>query len=87
MITNKIIQAWIDKANAMGTDVMRWSDFLDVIEDELKNPSTTAYTEKPVLFDDLAVYADEAAAETAGLDTGQLYRTTTGEVRIKLAGS
>jgi len=85
MITNKIIQAWIDKANAMGTDVMRWSDFLDVIEDELKNPSTTAYTEKPVLFDDLAVYADETAA--ASLATGTLYRTTTGEVRIKLAGS
>ena len=85
MITNKIIQAWIDKANAMGTDVMRWSDFLDVIEDELKNPSTTAYTEKPVLFDDLAVYADDTAASS--LATGTLYRTTTGEVRIKLAGS
>jgi hypothetical protein len=85
MITNRIIQAWIDKANAMGTDVMRWSDFLDVIEDELRNPTTTAYTEKPILFDDLAVYADEAAA--AALPTGQIYRTTTGEVRVKLAGS
>lgn len=84
MITNRIIQAWIDKANAMGTDVMRWSDFLDVIEDELKNPGTTAYAEKPILFDDLAVYADETAA--AALPGGQLYRTTTGEVRVKLPG-
>jgi len=32
----------------------------------------------------LYVYADEAAAAAAGLVTGDLYRTTTGEVRIKL---
>lgn len=84
MITNRIIQAWIDKANAMGTDVMRWSDFLSVMEAELRNAETTAYAEKPIVLDDLAVYANEAAASS--LTTGQLYRTTTGEVRIKLAG-
>ena len=32
----------------------------------------------------LYVYADEAAAAAGGLVTGDLYRTTTGEVRIKL---
>ena len=32
----------------------------------------------------LPTHADEAAAVTAGLATGTLYRTATGEVRIKL---
>ena len=32
----------------------------------------------------LYVYADETAAAAGGLVTGDLYRTTTGEVRIKL---
>lgn len=85
MITNRVIQAWFDKANASDSDVMSWNDFLDCM-DELKNTDTTALTVSPVTFSSLPQYADEAAAETGGLFTGQLYRTSTGEVRVKLAG-
>ncbi|MDA8956148.1 hypothetical protein N9H19_00825 [Flavobacteriales bacterium] len=35
-------------------------------------------------FTNLPVYADESAATTGGLTTGDLYRTNTGEIRIKL---
>lgn len=35
-------------------------------------------------FTGLPVFADEAAATTGGLETGDLYRTATGEIRIKL---
>jgi hypothetical protein len=35
-------------------------------------------------FTGLPVFADEAAAITGGLQTGDLYRTATGEIRIKL---
>ncbi|MEW4923999.1 hypothetical protein [Algibacter sp. 2305UL17-15] len=35
-------------------------------------------------FTGLPVYADDAAAVTGGLTTGDMYRTATGELRIKL---
>jgi hypothetical protein len=35
-------------------------------------------------FTNLPIYADESAATTGGLDSGDLYRTATGEIRIKL---
>lgn len=35
-------------------------------------------------FTGLPTYADEAAATTGGLSTGDLYKTATGEIRIKL---
>lgn len=35
-------------------------------------------------FTGLPTYADEAAATTGGLSTGDLYKTSTGEIRIKL---
>ena len=35
-------------------------------------------------FTGLPEYADEAAATTGGLSTGDLYKTSTGEIRIKL---
>ena len=83
MIPQRIIQAWFDKARNSGSDVMRWSDFLDAMS-ELKHSDTTAYTTHPVKFSSLPVYDTEAAAVTGGLTGGQLYRTSTGEVRVKL---
>lgn len=83
MITNRIIQAWYDKANSIDTDVMKWSDFLDCMT-EKRNTDTPAYTENPVVTSGLPVYADESAAQAAGLNTGQLYQTSTGEIRVKL---
>lgn len=83
MIPYRIIQAWFNAANNSGTDVMRWSDFLATLS-ELKFTDTTAYTTEPVSFDDLPEHADEAAATTGGLVQGNLYRTATGEIRVKL---
>ncbi len=85
MITNAIIQAWIDKANLVGTDVMRWSDWISVFEDQLRNPTTTELTPSSPNIVDLPEYADEAAATIGALNGGDLYRTATGEVRVKLA--
>lgn len=79
MLNNRLIQALYVKANASGTDVMRWSDFFDVIQ-ELRNTDTTNYTEKPIKFDDLPEYADDAAAVAGGLPSGALYRTSSGTV-------
>ena len=83
MIPERIIQAWFDKARNSGSDVMRWSDFLDAMS-ELKHTDTIAYTEHLVAFADLPVYADDADAADGGLTGGELYQTDTGEVRIKL---
>jgi hypothetical protein len=83
MITNRVIQKFWDKANSSGTDVMRWSDFLDCMT-ELKNTDTTAYTENRINFSDLPEYDDEADAVLGGLDGGDLYKTPTGEIRVKL---
>lgn len=83
MITNRIIQAWFDKANASGTDIMRWSDFLEALA-ELKNTDTTVYTENPLRLSGIEEYADDDAAETGGLTGDELYRTSTGETRVKL---
>lgn len=62
---------------------MRWSDLLDIMT-ELKNTDTTAYTENDLVLSGLPEYADEAAAVTGGLTEGTLYRTSGGEVRVKL---
>jgi hypothetical protein len=35
-------------------------------------------------FTGLATYADDAAAGTGGLVTGDVYKTSTGELRIKV---
>jgi hypothetical protein len=83
MINNRLIQALYNKANLVGTDIMRWSDFFDVIQ-ELKNTDTTAYTENPMSFDDLPEYADDAAAILGGLSGGEFYRDSTGVVRQRL---
>jgi uncharacterized protein involved in high-affinity Fe2+ transport len=83
MINNRLIQALWDKANSSGTDMMRWSDFLNVLT-ELKNTDTTAYTENPMSFDDLPEYADDAAAVLGGLAGGEFYRDADGIVRQRL---
>jgi hypothetical protein len=83
MINNRLIQALYNKANLVGTDIMRWSDFFDVIQ-ELKNTDTTAYTENPMSFDDLPEYADDAAAVLGGLAGGEFYRDADGIVRQRL---
>jgi uncharacterized protein involved in high-affinity Fe2+ transport len=83
MIPQRLIQAWWNKANSSGTDMMRWSDFLDVLT-ELKHTDTTAYTENPMSFDDLPEYADDAAAILGGLAGGEFYRDSDGIVRQRL---
>ena len=83
MIPQRIIQAWFDKARNSGSDVMRWSDFLDAMA-ELKHTDTTAYVEHSVAFADIPEYDDDADAAADGLTGGELYRTATGEARIKL---
>ena len=82
-IPSRVIQKLWDKANAADGDVVRWTDLLAVL-DELKISQTTDLTAKPVKFSDLPMYDSEDAAETGGLVIGQLYRTSTGEVRYKL---
>jgi len=79
MWTNRQIQALYDKANAAGTDVVRWSDLFEILE-ESRNPDTTDYTLQPVAFSDLPEYADDAAAVSGGLPSGALYRTSSGQV-------
>lgn len=84
MMDYRVIQDWFDTANAAGTDVMRWQDFLQALA-KFRNPDTADYSPtQPVSFSDLPEYADEAAATTGGLTEGTLYRTTTGEIRVKL---
>ena len=83
MIPQRIIQAWFDKARNSGSDVMRWSDFLDAMA-ELKHSDTTAYVEHSVAFADIPEYEDDAEAAADGLIGGELYRTAAGEARIKL---
>jgi hypothetical protein len=84
-IPSRVIQALWDKANTVDGDVVQWHHLLAVLE-ELKVPETTALTTKPVRFSSLPVYANDAAAGSGGLTGGELYRTTTGEVRVKLPG-
>lgn len=82
MITNRVIQAWINKANANGSDLMRWSDFIECFT-ELKNTDTTSYTENPAVLSGIPTYADDDAAGTGGVPEGGIYQDTTGVLRIK----
>jgi hypothetical protein len=83
MIPNWIIKKWFDKANSSGTDVMRWSDFLEALDD-IKGNNITDYTENNINVSGIPTYADEDAAVTGGLSEGDLYKTSTGAVRVKL---
>ena len=83
MIPNWLIEMWINKANSSGTDVMRWSDFLEVL-DQLKGNNAVDYSENPMAFSDLPEYANDAAATTGGLAGGEFYRDEDGIVRQKL---
>jgi hypothetical protein len=84
MMDYKVIQDWHAKAIAGGTNVVLWSDLLEALE-KYRNRDTTDYTSvHPVKFTSLPEYDDEAAAATGGLTEGTLYRTTTGEIRVKL---
>jgi|688.fasta_scaffold37265_9 hypothetical protein len=80
---NWLIELLIQKANASGTDIVRWSDLFDVL-DKLKGNNAVDYTENPMAFSDLPEYADEAAATTGGLSGGEFYRDEDGIVRQKL---
>jgi len=80
---NWLIELLIQKANASGTDIVRWSDLFDVL-DKLKGNNAVDYTENPMAFSDLPEYADEAAATTGGLAGGEFYRDEDGIVRQKL---
>jgi hypothetical protein len=79
MWTNRQIQALYEKANASGTDVVRWSDLFEILA-ESRNPDTTDYTTQPVAFQDLPEYADDAAAVLDGYPSGAFYRTSAGQV-------
>jgi hypothetical protein len=48
------------------------------------NTTYVSDTTTKLLIKSLPTYANEAAAVTAGLDTDQIYKTSTGELRIKL---
>ena len=52
------------------------------VDDNIKTDSTIFA--RDANFSNLPVYADEAAATSGGLATGTLYRTTGGEIRVKL---
>lgn len=84
MMDYKVIQDWHAKAIASGTNVMLWDDFLEALE-KYRNRDTADYTSvHPVRFSDLPEYDDDTAAAAGGLTGGEIYKTTTGELRIKL---
>jgi hypothetical protein len=58
-------------------------DTLTTIITKIKNAIKTL-SNKTVDFTNIPVYADEAAAVVGGLATGKVYKTSTGELRIKL---
>jgi hypothetical protein len=55
---------------------------IDIKSDQIKIEATSVPTH--LLLIGIPVYADEAAAVIGGIPTGTVYRTTTGELRIKL---
>jgi len=79
------MQALFNKANEVEGDVMRWSDFLSVLT-QFKHPNTPPLTVKPPRFSDLPVFANDAQAGAGGLTDGELYRTATGDLRVKNPG-
>jgi len=50
----------------------------------IKTPTAKIHVKGTVRFEDLPEHADEAAAVIAGLNAGDVYKTSTGELRIKL---
>lgn len=58
--------------------VRSFSIFLDTIT----NPGKIVGSQLNLLPDQLPVYADNSAAKTGGLEDGDVYRTSTGDLKI-----
>jgi hypothetical protein len=78
MISNKKIQEAFSKSG-----VMTWESFREWLGAEFKNSDTTEAAEQPLKLTGLEEFADDAAAEAAGYTGDELYKTATGEFRIK----
>jgi alkaline phosphatase len=79
MITQATIQKIFEKSG-----VMTWEDFRDLLGDEYKHTDTTEASAQPLKLEGLEEYDDDAAAATAGYTGNELYKTSTGELRIKV---
>ena len=79
MITQATIQKIFEKSG-----VMTWEDFRDLLGAEYKHTDTTEAGSQPLKLEGLSEYADDTAAAAAGYTGNELYKTSTGELRIKV---
>ena len=79
MITQATIQKIFQKSG-----VMTWEDFRDLLGAEYLHTDTTEAAAQPLKLEGLEEYDDDAAAATGGYMGGEIYQTSTGELRIKL---
>jgi hypothetical protein len=79
MITQATIQKIFTKSG-----VMTWEDFRELLGSEYKHTDTTEAAAQPLKLEGLEEYDDDADAEAAGYTGNELYKTSTGELRIKV---
>lgn len=78
MIFQYIIQKWWGK-----TGLMTWEDYRSTMP-ELKHTDTSTASTQPLKLSSLPVHEDDTEAAAAGFTGGELYQTSTGELRIKV---
>jgi len=82
-ITNRAIQELIKAYFSADGDLMKWSDFLAVVI-KLRNPDTPIPPGKSIRFSALPTFNNDAQAGAGGLTAGEIYKTNTGGLQVKL---
>ena len=85
-LPNYIVQKIWTRAQAAGTDIMLWSDFLQIIEELRNEPhppdfaGTLPYVTNKLGLPPLPTYANDGQAQAGGLTNGKFYKTSAGVV-------
>jgi hypothetical protein len=85
-ISNTLLETAVSKVGVVGTyiNMSSWDGKSGIANVTINNGELTLNGDTFVKITSLPTHADEAAAVTAGLATDTIYKTATGELRIKL---
>ncbi len=79
MLTQATIQKIYERSG-----VVTYEDLRELLGPEYKHSTTTEAAAQPLSLEGLEEYDDDAAAAAAGYTGNELYKTPTGELRIKV---
>jgi len=82
-LTARALQELIQRSIAADGDLVKWSDLLAVIG-KLKIPDHPTPGVKTIRMSSLPTFNNDAQAGAGGLTAGEIYKTNTGGLQVKL---